>query len=81
VELARLHRDRGETEAALTRAIRAVQINPYNAPHRELAASIAIEHGELDTARMHIRALTMLEPDRPVHQRRLQAIERLMNQR
>lgn len=79
VELARLHRESGRMEAALDRATRAVQINPYHAPHRELAAAIAIEHGDLDAAHMHIRALTQLEPDRSVHQRRLEAVKRLMN--
>jgi Flp pilus assembly protein TadD len=78
VQLATLYREQGEADRALEKVMRAVRINPYNAPNRELAAAIAIEAGDLNTARMHIVALTLLEPDRPQHARRLEAIDTLM---
>ncbi len=76
--LATLYRQAGLTAEALDRATRAVQINPYNAPNRELAAAIAIEAGDLELARMHIVALTLLEPEHSQHRRRLEAIDRLI---
>ncbi len=81
VQLATLYRQQGDADHALEKATRAVCINPYNAPNRELAAAIAIEAGDLDAAKMHIVALTLLEPDRPQHQKRLEAIEALMQKR
>lgn len=77
VQLAHLYRRQGDTARALERAMRALHFNPYHAPNRELAAAIAIEARRYDLATMHIRALTLLEPGRPQHQRRLEAIERL----
>ena len=76
--LAGLYRQRGDLEKALEKITRAVQIDPYNASNRELAAAIAIEAGRLDLARRHVRALTLLEPDRPQHQKRLERIEELL---
>ncbi len=58
--------------------MRAVSIDPYRAELRELAAAIAIEAGRLDVARLHVRHLTLLEPDRPRHTKRLARIEELM---
>ncbi|MCI0675962.1 MAG: tetratricopeptide repeat protein [Phycisphaerales bacterium] len=78
IELAKLYRQAGDLQNALAKAVRAVQINPYNAPNRELAASIAMESNKPELARRHIFALTLLEPDRPQHARRLQAIDRLI---
>ncbi len=76
--LATLYRQAGMTADALARATRAVQINPYDPPNRELAAAIAIEAGDLELARMHIMALTLLEPDHAQHRKRLEAIDRLI---
>ncbi|UCD74383.1 MAG: tetratricopeptide repeat protein [Phycisphaerales bacterium] len=78
LELARLYRSAGETDRALAKITRALQINPYHAAHRELAAAIAIEAGRHDLARRHIFALTLLEPDRPRHRRRLQRIDAII---
>ena len=78
-ELARLYRAKGDTATALHEATRAVQISPYDADYREQAAVIAIESGRLDLARMHILAMTLLEPGQPRHRKRLEAIDRLMN--
>ena len=76
--LARMYRENGEKELALKKATRALQINPYNADNRELAAEIAFESGRLDLVRKHIVALTIIEPDRPRHQKRLIAIDQLI---
>lgn len=76
VELANLYRQQGDFNKALAKVTRAVQLDPYRASNRELAAAIAIEAKKLDTARMHIYALTLLEPDRPQHAKRLEAIDR-----
>jgi hypothetical protein len=53
-------------------------MNPYDAAIRELAAAIAIEAGGLETARLHVWALTRLEPDQPTHALRLARIEELI---
>lgn len=78
LELARLYRAEGDTAAASAKALKAVRTNPYKAATRELAAALAVETGDLESARRHIVALTMLEPDRPQHGKRLEALERLM---
>jgi tetratricopeptide (TPR) repeat protein len=78
-ELARLYRGTGDLDAALRKATRAVQINPYHAARRELAASIAIEAGRLDLARQHVEALILIEPDRPQHRRRLEALRSMID--
>jgi tetratricopeptide (TPR) repeat protein len=79
VELAKLYRRGGDRAMALEKSLRAVNFNPYHAANRELAAAIAIESGRLDMARMHIHALTLIEPDRPQHARRLEAIDRRLS--
>jgi tetratricopeptide (TPR) repeat protein len=76
VELAELYRRSGQLDKALEKITRAIFMNPYDAPNRELAATIAIESGQWPIARQHIRALTILEPGRPQHQKRLEAIDR-----
>jgi tetratricopeptide (TPR) repeat protein len=81
VQLATLYRQQGDPRRALEKATRAVRINPYHAPNRELAAAIAIEAGDLDAARLHIVALTLLEPARPQHNKRLEAIDALIRKR
>ncbi len=78
LNLARLYRHSGVIDKALEKVTRAVQINPYNADNRELAAAIAVEAGRLEVAKQHILALTLIEPDRPRHRKRLDAIEALI---
>ncbi len=80
IELAKLYRERGETEKSLQRITRAVHINPYHAASRELAAAIAVEAGRLHAARTHVHALTLIEPDRPQHMKRLSAIDGMLKQ-
>ena len=73
-----MHRASGDGDAALSSAIRMIRIDPYRAEFRELAAAIAIEQGALEEARLQIEALALLEPDRDIHQQRLEAIMRLI---
>lgn len=73
-ELARLYMQRDEADRALAKASRAVQIEPFDAPLRELAATIAWRAGEFTRARDHVEALTIIEPDRDIHRQRLDAM-------
>ena len=59
------------------KALKAARTQPYKAATRELAAALAIENKDLDAAREHISALVLLEPDRELHRRRLEALGRL----
>ncbi|MCH8913890.1 MAG: hypothetical protein IIA33_10030 [Planctomycetes bacterium] len=79
--LAMLYRQNGEKKRALVKARRALHFDPYHAPSRELVAAIAIENSDFDLARRHIWALTIIEPDRPQHQRRLDAIDKMLQSR
>lgn len=81
IELAKLYRREGIAENAISKITRALEIDPYKASIRELAASIAVEASRFDIALLHIKALTLIEPDRPIHQQRLQKIEELLNAR
>lgn len=79
-ELARRYFARGQDgdlARALAKAERATQIAPYEAPPRELAATIAIKARDFPGAERHILALTRLEPDRPIHLQRLEALRKL----
>ncbi|MCP3904282.1 MAG: tetratricopeptide repeat protein [Planctomycetes bacterium] len=80
-QLATLYRDSGDLDAALAKASRAVSVNPYHAGHRELAAAIAIESRQLEVARMHVKALMLLEPGRAQHERRMQRLDELIGDR
>ncbi|MDX2131749.1 MAG: hypothetical protein SFY69_06840 [Planctomycetota bacterium] len=73
-EIARLYATKKEFPRALASAARATQIAPYDATIREFAATIALMANDLDAAERHLRALTILEPDRTAHQRRLDAL-------
>ena len=77
VELARRYAALERWEDAAAAADRVTQLAPYNAEHRELAATIMIKASRFDDAHRHLRALADLEPDREIHRRRLQALERL----
>ena len=76
--LAELYRKRGEFALAGTAITRALHRDPYSAPYRELAAAIFIQAKDLPTAAHHVRALTMIEPDRSIHLTRLAAIYAMM---
>jgi len=76
-ELARRYAALGQWERAGEKAERATVIAPFDADYREFAARVALKRGDRATARRHIVALTRIEPDREIHQRRLEAIDRL----
>lgn len=73
-ELARLHAAKGDHSGAMAAATRATQLAPYDGTIREFAATIALLAQDLDAAERHLTALTVLEPDREVHRRRLDAL-------
>ncbi len=73
-ELARRYAAMGDMTSAVQKAERATRIAPYDARTRETAATIALRAGNKPLAERHIRALTVIEPDREIHKRRLEAI-------
>lgn len=76
-ELARQYMARKDWPKAAAKAERAATIAPYDADYRELAATVALQHKDYQTAIRHITALTLLEPGRDIHTRRLEAVKRL----
>jgi len=78
VELARLYQKQGRFDQSLNHIDRAVLIAPYDARLREKAAGIAIQAENLPNARRHLVALTVLEPDREQHVKRLEALDRMI---
>ena len=79
MELAKLQRRLGDSEAALASALRAAKVEPYEPVHRERIAALAIEAGALETARHQIEALLLLEPGQPSHERRLKAVQSMLD--
>ncbi|MBX3359726.1 MAG: hypothetical protein KF745_15000 [Phycisphaeraceae bacterium] len=79
-ELARRYAATGNWDAAFAKAERATQIAPYDPQERELAASVAIKKSDFAAAERHLTALTQLEPDRPIHKQRLEALKALRDQ-
>ncbi len=77
IQLARLYAAAGDWDKAWAKAVRACVVAPYEAPSRELAATIAIKRGDYDGAKWQLEALKILEPDRPIHAERLKALEGL----
>ncbi len=77
LELARQYAAAEDMESATRKAERATQVMPYDAATREYAATIALLRSDYATAERHIRALLLLEPDRPIHRQRLEALEKL----
>lgn len=72
-ELANLYAQLGRPADALAKADRAATIAPFDANQREQAARMALIAGDSAAARRHLTALTIIEPDRPIHRRRLEA--------
>ena len=64
-------------DKAIASAERATQIDPFNAPTRELAATIALQAHDLAGAERHIAALTQIEPTREIHKQRLEAVRKM----
>lgn len=79
-ELARRYAALGQWDKAGEKARRATIISPFDADQRELAATVALTVKDYESAERHITALTRLEPDREVHQRRLEAVRRMREQ-
>jgi hypothetical protein len=77
IELSRQYAAGGNLEKASEKAERATQITPYDAGAREFAATAAMRRKDYTTAERHIRALVAIEPDRPVHQQRLEAVRKM----
>jgi len=78
-ELARQYAALGRWSDAHSKAERTTVIAPFDADEREFAARVAIKAGRLHDARRHIRALTLIEPDRDIHRQRLEAIDRMLD--
>jgi len=78
VELSKRLATLGELPQSLDAAERAVRIAPFDADHRELAATAALRLADWETAERHIAALVEIEPDRDIHRLRLRKVrERL----
>jgi Flp pilus assembly protein TadD len=78
-ELAMIYARSGMSEQAVEKALVAVRRAPFSAHAREQAARIAMIAGDLEHAAHHIRVLTKLEPDREIHEQRLDAIEQRLS--
>lgn len=73
-ELADLYGKLGDTARAQAKAERASGIAPFDANQREQAARMALLAGDRAAAERHLTALTIIEPDREIHRRRLGAL-------
>jgi cellulose synthase operon protein C len=80
VELSRRYAAAGDMTRAQSKAARAVYISPYDARIREFAATIALRAKDTATAERHLRALLLIEPDRPIHQERLDALLKMKSE-
>ena len=67
----------GDLDGAAAKAERAVRIAPFNPRVRELAATVALRRKDYAAARRHLLALSQIEPDRAIHRKRLEALDRL----
>lgn len=79
MELARRYAAESRWTEAWAKALRATQLAPFVAAPRELAATIAIKKGDIAAAEHQIRGLMWLEPNQPLHQQRLDALQKLRN--
>lgn len=73
-ELALLYAQRAEHDKAIRAALRAVAIAPFDADQRERAARVALIAENFELAKHQLESLIILEPDREVHVRRLEAL-------
>lgn len=74
-QLALLYAQTGDADKAIAKALRAVAIAPFDADQRERAARVALIVEDYEQAKHQLEALTIIEPDRAIHQRRLEALE------
>ncbi|MDG2291749.1 MAG: hypothetical protein P8L37_03750 [Phycisphaerales bacterium] len=80
LDLAKVQRSLGDYEGALDSGKRALRLDPYDPQLRERVAALALEAKSLDYARHQIEALLLLEPGQPLHERRLQAIDAMLEE-
>lgn len=78
-ELALLYAQRAEHDKAIRAALRAVAIAPFDADQRERAARVALIAENYELAKHQLESLIVLEPDREVHVRRLEALMSKIN--
>ena len=78
LELARLYRLQNNVTEARASVEKATRINPFDAATREFAATLAIEDGDLQRARLHLAALAKLEPDQKRHALRLGKLDAMI---
>jgi len=78
-ELALLYAQTNQPERAMSKALRAVRIAPYDADQRERAARVALLSNNTKEAIHQLETLVKLEPDRAIHQRRLDALYKRLN--
>lgn len=79
MELSRQYAKLQQWDKAIAKATRATQISPYDATIREHAATIALRASKPTIAERHILALTKLEPEKAIHQQRLEAVRKMIN--
>ncbi len=77
-ELARRYQAIEDWPKAAAKAERATTVAPFDADYRELAATIALRRNDYQSAMRHITALTIIEPGRDIHKKRLEAVKKLM---
>jgi tetratricopeptide (TPR) repeat protein len=68
------------SQLAMSKALRAISIAPFDADQRERAARVALLTGNTNEAVHQLEALIQLEPDRAIHQRRLDALNQRLGQ-
>lgn len=78
--LARLYSAAGDLDSAWTKIERATRISGYDGALREQAATIALRRKDYVNAERHIAALVVLEPNQPVHGKRLEAVRKMMQE-
>lgn len=74
MELARRYAAAGDWEKSWSKAQRAMQLAPYDARTRELAATVAIKRGDWPEAERLIRTLITIEPNIEQHKKRLEKV-------
>ncbi len=80
IELSRRYAAMGDWDNAWDKAIRATRVAPFSASYREFAAAVALKRGDFDSAEHQVVALTMIEPDREIHQKRLERIRQMRDE-
>lgn len=73
-KLVEIYRSLDRLDDARHAILRVLARKPYDAHAHEIAAAIALQRGEPESALRHIRTLTILEPERALHYIRLAAL-------